>query len=361
MTHIFRLVLVVALLFVVGGCAPRTFPGRMIDDSYPTREEEKLLGDRLSTLLIQYLDGEHSDQALKDYLNHLGQQAMIADDNSLTLVRIANHSSSVFLALPGGYVIVTRGLLQELESEGQLAALFAGETASLQTGHGAQRMAEFIRHRAVFLQEVEPGEPGYLQFFMLARELRELLASVPDQVSADHSDQHRVRKIDSRAFSHHIRGLREAAPAYTLYHQARQAELEEDRAAALQLYRQAVQLQPRSPLLTALGMAYLRNEDLIPARRYLRQSIQDDPDFYQPRLGLGYIHLQRSEWSDAVRELEASLALLPTVEGVFLLAEAEQGRGNTARARNLYLHLQKADGQSALGRAATDRLRQLSR
>ncbi|MBW6509550.1 MAG: hypothetical protein K0A94_08415, partial [Desulfuromonadales bacterium] len=185
--------------------------------------------------------------------------------------------------------------------------------------------------------------------------------AVRDYSAAAYPGYRSAKGLDRTAYGRQMASLHQSALAYQLYDQARYAEAAAEQTKALQLYHQAIRQQPQSLLLTALGMAYLRGEDLIPARRYLRQAVAADTDYYQSRLGLGYIHLRRAEWPDAVAEIEASLALLPTLQGVFLLAEAEEGRGNGDRARNLYRHLLEVDSRSALGRAAAERLRQLPR
>ncbi|MCK5914340.1 MAG: hypothetical protein KAG12_10700, partial [Desulfuromusa sp.] len=134
-----------------------------------------------------------------------------------------------------------------------------------------------------------------------------------------------------------LQQLEETQPeAYHLYQQARAAEARGELDLAVETYHKAMQRAPEDGLLlTALGMAYLRKEDIIPASRYLRKAVHSDPDYYKPRLGLGYIYLQNQQIKEAVTQLEVSLQLLPTLEGTFLLGEAEEAQGNLLRARQL--------------------------
>ena len=420
MTRIICLALLAILLSLVAGCAPTRLPVTVIDEALPTPEEENRLGNALSTLLVQFLGGHYPDQSLENYVNRIARPLATANDHNQLKVKIADDPMSLSFTFPGGFVVVTSGLLQTLDNEPQLAALLAWEAAQLQTGHVHEHLRSLILGRAVLMQDVRPGEPGFSQRLALVQELTEVLLhknypittsgkehhvaidllvkagyppdsffelnelwrrqaqetpqvsridylsgqglqSLRNYIAATYPDSRADGNIDSSVFVVNMEGLRQAAPAYALYHQARQAEAMDDQSTAQQLYHQAIRQQPRNLLLTALGMAYLRGEDLIPARRYLRQATTEDANYYRSRQGLGYIHLQRSEWSAAVAELEMSLSLLPTVEGVFLLAEVEQRRGNNARARTLYQHLQEVTPRSALGRAAADRLRQLPR
>ena len=423
LARIFQFFAIVFILYVVGGCGPRPSIVKVTDDTPLTPQQEVQLGLILTDTLIQYLGGDDPEVGLESYVNQVVRRLMTADSRQRIKVRVANHADAYSLALPGGVILVTRGLLQELESESQLAALLAREIGHSLSGLMTESMKPIVRGRAVFLQDVQPGDALYSQRLLLTRELTDValrrgyerekdnnadiatidvmvrggyslngffeldqmwqrlnraatdsgrsvypdplselrLQAARDYITTTYPDYRGVKDLHPDTDIRQLASPEQLRTAYRLYDQARSAEAAGEQTRALQLYHQAIQEQPRSLLLAALGMAYLRGEDLIPARRYLRQSVNVDADYYQSRLGLGYIHLRRSEWSDAAAELEASLALFPTLQGTFLLAETEEGRGNGVRARNLYRHLLEVDGQSALGRAAAERLRQLPR
>jgi len=423
LARFFWFISIVVILLVAGGCALRPHVARVKDDSPLSVQQEIRFGQIVSSTLIQYLGGDYPEADLENYVNQIARRLTTDNGPQLRQIRIANHSDAYSFALPGGFVVVTRGLLQGLESEPQLAALLAREIGHFQAGFVTEKLKPLIRGRAVFLQDVQPGDQYYSQRILLIRELTEValreglgaekdnnadiatidvlarsgypldgffelndkwqhlnrtvndssrsahpyqlsalrLQAARDYIAATYPGYRGTKGLDSTT---HIRQLVNPQPlaiAYQLYDQARLAEAAGEQTKALQLYHQAIQQQPQGLLLTALGMAYLRGEDLIPARRYLRQAVNVDADHYQSRLGLGYIHLQRSEWMDAIVQLEASLALFPTLQGVFLLAETEEGRDNVTRARELYRHLLEVDGSSNLGRAAAERLRRLPR
>ncbi len=169
---------------------------------------------------------------------------------------------------------------------------------------------------------------------------------------------------DGLAGDHYRRytaSLRNTEEAYSLYEQARSQEAQGQYDAAIATYHKAVQKAPdQGLLLSALGLAYLRNEDLIPARRYLLKAVQADPDFYQSHLGLGYIYLQNKNYDSAARELERSLGQLATLQGTFLLGDAEAGRQRIDRARQLYETVRQADSGGQLGQVAAARLKALN-
>jgi len=160
-----------------------------------------------------------------------------------------------------------------------------------------------------------------------------------------------------------VQRLRETHPeACALYEQARTDESQGQLDIAIETYHKAMQQVPKSGLLlTGLGMAYLRNEDLVPARRYLLKAVRFAPDYYKSHLGLGYIYLQNRQFPEATAQLEASLQLLPTIQGTFLLGEAEEAQGNFPRAQELYQVVVQVDKNSKLGQVAATRLRSLSK
>lgn len=183
-----------------------------------------------------------------------------------------------------------------------------------------------------------------------------------DQMSKNVTIQQGIR-TGKILYDQALQQLEETHPeAYVLYDEARAAELQGKLDVAIEIYHKAMQQVPEHGLLlTDLGMAYLRKEDMIPARRYLLKAVSSDPDYYKPRLGLGYIYLQNQQLPKAVTQLEASLQLLPTLEGTFLLGEAEEAQGNILRARQLYQTVIGVDRNSQLGKEAAIRLRNLSK
>ncbi len=181
------------------------------------------------------------------------------------------------------------------------------------------------------------------------------LASVEDVEAGE-----AVRRSDIHAFARAFAGLRRNQPGYALYDQAREFERRGQFAEAIALYREANAAAPgQFSILTALGTVYLKNDDLIAGRQYLQQAIRLNGHYYRSRLGLGFLLLEEEDYALAIRELEASMALLPTLQGAYLLAGAYAGNQQTGPARNLFKAVVQADGSGRLGRAAAARLQEL--
>ena len=155
-------------------------------------------------------------------------------------------------------------------------------------------------------------------------------------------------------------GIRAKKKAYELYDAAQQLEAQNNMPAAIETYLQALDAAPGEALIyTGLGLASLRMGDLAPARRYLQEAIRLDGNYYESRMGLGYVYLQRNENQAAVGELEKAMELMPGLQGAYLLAEAYEKTGQTAKALELYQAVAKADPQGKLGQAAAGRIQAL--
>jgi predicted Zn-dependent protease len=154
--------------------------------------------------------------------------------------------------------------------------------------------------------------------------------------------------------------LRQSRKGYELYDEARKLEEAGNLSQAVSVYLQAAAAAPdESLILTGLGMAYLKAEDAGSARVHLARAVQLDGNYYLSRMGLGYALLKKGDNPGAVRELEASMKLLPTLQGGYLLAEGYEKTGQPQKALELYRAVAQADPNGKLGRSAAERVRAL--
>ena len=174
----------------------------------------------------------------------------------------------------------------------------------------------------------------------------------------------RYARTDGRTgyieYSEAVESLSQVEEGYLLFSQGRHDERQGKVGEAIATYHRALQAAPdESLILAGLGLAYLRNEDPIPALRYLTKAVQQQDNYAQTRLGLGYIYLQKKEYTKAIEQFERCLELSPTVEAVFLLADAWQNLGQEIKARDLYLIVSSLAPEEKLGRLAETRLEKL--
>lgn len=230
----------------------------------------------------------------------------------------------------------------------------------VRSGYSVQGAVEL---QDLFIRKLEKGtNPDWLSgLFRTHPFSQERLQANRDYISRHYSGYQSRYGLDRAAYRQKTAALKATEEAYSLYDRAREAESRGQHVEAIETYHKAMQQAPdHGLLLTALGMAYLRNEDLVPARRYLLKAVSVDPDYFQSRMGLGYIDLKNGRPEAAVGQLEASVKLLPTVQGTYLLAEGEEQSGNRTRAAELYRTVVEADRNGNLGRAAAQRLKGLS-
>ncbi|SHJ58980.1 Putative Zn-dependent protease, contains TPR repeats [Malonomonas rubra DSM 5091] len=166
--------------------------------------------------------------------------------------------------------------------------------------------------------------------------------------------------LDRNAYLTAIDPVLQTKEAYALYDEAKELEAKGQLDVAIETYHKAMQKAPEHGLLlNGLGMAYLRSEDLIPARRYLIKAVNVDPEYFQSRMGLGYVYLKNQDPAEASKHLKKSLELMPSVQSAYLLGEAEEAQGHIAQARELYQAVADADANGKLGQAATAKLKRL--
>jgi len=134
-----RMAAAVVGLALVGACAgcaepePRTPP----PPDRLTLQEEVALGRAAAHAVASGLGGESADLAVQAYVRSVGQRVARATRLSGLPYRFAvlEAEEPRAVALPGGLIFVTRGLLRQLETEAQLAAVLARQLAHLAAGH----------------------------------------------------------------------------------------------------------------------------------------------------------------------------------------------------------------------------------
>ncbi|OHB60722.1 MAG: hypothetical protein A2Y12_10865 [Planctomycetes bacterium GWF2_42_9] len=105
-------------------------------------EEEKKMGFNYSQQIEKEMGESIKDDQLQNYVNSVGQKIAAVSHNptyGFTYKAIDHNSVNAF-ALPGGYIYITTGLLEQLNSEAQLAAVLGHETAHVTARHIASQI-----------------------------------------------------------------------------------------------------------------------------------------------------------------------------------------------------------------------------
>lgn len=344
---------------------------------------------------------------LTGYVNEVGQRLGRAADRQLPYEFVVlNNSVPNAWALPGGKIAVNRGLLTQLGSEAELAAVLGHEIVHAAARHGARSMErgmllqgamvalaigvqdneyasmivggamlganlistrygrdaelESDRYGMTYMKRAgyDPAAAVDLQktFVKLSEGRRQnwlegLFASHPPSEERVARNEQTVREIGTggefgrESYQAKLATLRRLEPAYKKYDEG-VAELRKgNAAAALSLAAEAIKLEPREGKFHELsGDAELARKDLTEALAHYQRAIERNPDYFKPHLQVGIARFQSGERSAARTALERSMQLLPTAPAAYYLGRLAQEQGDS---RSAVKYFQMAAGSNS--------------
>lgn len=175
------------ILCLCAGCAVNPITGEEELMLYP-EQKDIAIGQRYAPKVEKELDGRIVNEALQNYIDSVGQRiARVCHRPDLEYHFTAlEHESINALALPGGYVFITKGMLQKLTTEAQLAGILAHEVAHVVA---RDSMAALSRKRAVDLLlmalATQDTPAGAMRAASLTRLFLDLQYSREDEYEAD--------------------------------------------------------------------------------------------------------------------------------------------------------------------------------
>lgn len=410
-----RELLLIAVLAAGAGCTINPVTGER-ELALVSAEDEVSIGTQQYVPSQQMQGGVYTlDPALNAYVAGVGQRLAAVSDRALPYEFVVlNNSVPNAWALPGGKMAVNRGLLLELESEAELAAVLGHEIVHAAARHGALAMqrglllqipvlatavvtrgnysglalgaaslgAQLINQRYGRAAELESdlygmrymSAAGYdpqaavslQQTFVRLSEgrgddgwLAGLFASHPPSAERVERNRQTAAALPSggdlgrERYAEATRLLRERKPAYDAQDEARRALAENRPADARRRAEEALRLLPQEAMVHGLlGDIELAERRYEPAVRHYADAIARNDQFFYYRLRKGLAHQQLGQWEASGPELEASIALLPTADGYYGLGRLAERRGDRAGALEHYARA--AQSQSETGQAARD-------
>ncbi len=122
-------------------------------------DREREMGKQLSRA-VEATVKLFNDPVVNEYVNRIGQNIALNSDLKVPLiVKIVNDDEVNAFSLPGGYLYLTTGLLNEADNEAQVAGVIGHEVAHIAARHGTRTVskatlwASILRTAAV----VSPG------------------------------------------------------------------------------------------------------------------------------------------------------------------------------------------------------------
>jgi predicted Zn-dependent protease len=348
------------------------------------------------------------DAALTAYVAGVGQRLAAVSDRALPYEFVVlNNSVPNAWALPGGKIAINRGLLTELDSEAELAAVLGHEIVHAAARHSAQQVTRgMLSQVAVLATAIVASDQEYAQLAVggagLAAQLVNARYGREAELEADRYGMEYMsrsgydptgavnlqetfvrlsedRKSDwlSGLFASHppsqerveanremaatlpaggrsgeeqyrqrMQKTLERAPAYAAYDDGRRLLAEGDRVAALAKAEEALKLLPEEAHFHALrGDIRLLDDNYKDAVTNYSRAIERRPNFFYYHLQRGLAKKAQGDQGGAVTDLERSRAILPTAPAELALGEIAERRGNLDKAVEHYRVVAQSGGE----------------
>ncbi len=124
-----RLLILSCCFFLCSGCADNPISGERELMLFP-EDQDLAIGCAYAPEIEKLLGGRVKDEDLQSYINNIGQKISHYSHKPSWEYHFTalNDKSINAFALPGGYIFITKGMLEKLQTEAQLAGILAHET-----------------------------------------------------------------------------------------------------------------------------------------------------------------------------------------------------------------------------------------
>ena len=408
------------LLILAGfmaGCSVNPVTGER-DFMLVSSEQDLATGEQMYVPMQQSQGGVYDvDPVLTEYVSSVGMK--VANESGVNLPYefvVLNNSVPNAWALPGGKIAINRGLLTEMKSEAELAAVLGHEVTHAAARHSAQQQSRgMLTQGIVVATTIAASDSGYgdlaaagagiagqltLMKYGRSAELESdkygmrymsragydpqgavtlqetfvrlsegqdqdwlsgLFASHPPSQERVDANRQRAEKMPAGGitgedtYAAAMRKTREVLPAYEAYDKGRAALGKKDADAALVLANEALAAFPDEAHFHALrGDVRLMNEQYDMAVTNYNRAIgrRDDFFYYYLQRGIAQHELKRDDAARA--DLERSLEYLPTAPAHLVLGDIKAEQGAIDEAIDHYKVVAKSGGD--IGQAAYERL-----
>ena len=398
---------IVAVATVLAGCATNPVTGKS-EISLVSESWELKTGAQNYLPARQSQGGDYvADPKVQAYVQEVGNKLAAVSDRDLPYqFAVINNSVPNAWAMPGGKIAINRGLLTELDSEAELAAVLGHEIVHAAAKHSAQAVQRGVMLQAAVLatgiatKDSDYGQVAALgagagaalinskygrdderesdvygmnymsragynpmgavelqQTFLALKDgkaanfLEGLFASHPPSQERVATNRQHAANLPSggiegrRRYGQMMARLLDSKPAYEAYDEARQALADNRLKAARRLVQQAIDSEPsEGHFFALLGDIEADEDDLNAADRAYDQAINLNPNFFYPLMRSGVINERQGRIAKAKRRLNRSLKLLETAEAYNTLGAIAEREGNLQQAEELYARAAQDSG-----------------
>jgi predicted Zn-dependent protease len=415
-----RLLAVLALAISMTGCAVNPVTGKP-DFMMVSEAQELAIGAQNYAPMQQAEGGAYDiDPKLTAYVREVGNKLAAVSDRPLPYEFVVlNNSVPNAWALPGGKIAINRGLLTELNSEAELAAVLGHEIVHAAAKHSAQQMSRgVLLQSAVLATAMVTGDNSFGHFAVGSAAVgAQLLSSTYGRSAELESDKYGMTYMSRAGYdpagavtlqetfvrlsegqdSDWLSGLfashppsrarvdanRKTAaslppggitgvdryqaamqttlalkPAYDAYDEGRAALADKKTAEALVRAEKAIELFPDEGHFYALR-GDIRSVDgkYDMASKNYDSAIERRDDYFYYYLRRGLARKELGQVTGAKTDLERSIEMLPTGPAHYVLGDIEAEQGNVEKAIEHYAVVANSGGE--IGQAATQKLQRL--
>ncbi len=408
-----RSLLLLMMFALLTGCAINPVTGKK-ELSLVSEQQELAIGAQQYAPARQAQGGDYTvDPELTAYVNQVGQRLAAVSDRKLPYeFKVLNNSVPNAWALPGGKISINRGLLTELESESELAAVLGHEIVHAAAKHGARSMSKgMVLQAGVMGMAIATQGKDYAKLAQMgagigAQLITQKYGRDAERESDYYGMQYMVRagydpqgavdlqrtfvKLSEGRQQDWINGLfashppsqervqnnlellttlpkggevgvaryraktahlLRTKPAYEAYDKGREALAKDDVTTAYRLAQQAIAQEPKEAHFYGLmGDVEQKNRRLKSAVSQYDKATRLNPNFFYFYLQRGQVKAQLNLASQAQSDLEHSVKLLPTASGYYSLGNLARQAGRLDNAKAYYAKV--AGSQGELGQQA---------
>jgi len=354
------------------------------------------------------------DPELTAYVQSIGNKlAAVADRKLPYEFTIINDSVPNAWAMPGGKIAFNRGLLYELNSEAELAAVMGHEMVHAAARHGAKGMergmlmqgamvavglatqdnnyanlivggaqlgaklatskygrdaeseADLYGMRYMKQSGYDPASAVTLQetFVRLSKDQNSgfidgLFASHPPSQERVNANKETLLALGAGgdwgkdSYAQKVAKLKSTQGAYKAYDAAVKALTEKNIEKASKLAKEAIAGEPREARFQELlGDIALSQKKPAAALSYYDKAISMQPDYFKPHVQAGIALFDLGRKAEAEKYLAKSNSLLPTAPSHYLLGKIAEERGDVSSALKNYA--MAADSNSEIGKRSS--------
>jgi predicted Zn-dependent protease len=395
------------------GCAVNPVTGKN-ELSLISESQEISIGTENYVPSRQMQGGDYTvNPELTAYVNEVGKKLAAVSDRKLPYeFTVLNNSTPNAWALPGGKIAVNRGLLLELDSEAELAAVLGHEIVHAAARHSAQQMERGMMLQGALVAtgiavqgseysnlivggaQVAAGlihtkygrddemEADYYGMHYMARAGYDPMAAVGLQETFVRLSENRSHNWLAGLFASHppsmerveankvtaaslpkggivgkaryderIAALVKDKKAYDSYAEGRAALEKGDTSKALTFAQEAIGIEPREGHFYALrGDIHYKEQRYNEALADFNRAIELNSNYFYYYLQRGLTKKQLNLTQEASADLQASTRLLPTASAYNSLGELELSAGSSQKAKQYFTEAAVSD--SPAGRQA---------